>query len=171
MNQLVSLKSEVKSEQKNIPKVVSAVVREFQAETVAIKLDNNDKLLDMAIKQRTLKRSHASALVDKNVIIATVKRVSRETVEREDKLTKDVRVATKNANSNEKSAEDRKKKSYDMARHVQYLKDEIEDSRDKSNCLQVEVVNLQGLKRSVELRSGNLDREILEIKVEMKIQI
>ena len=86
-------------------------------------------------------------------------------------MTKDVRVATKNADSNEKSAEDRKKKAYDMARHVQYLKDEIEDSRDKSNCLQVEVVNIQGLKRSVELRSGNFDREILEIKVEMKVQI
>ena len=39
MNQLVSLKSEVKSEQKNIPKLVSAMVREFQAETVAIKLE------------------------------------------------------------------------------------------------------------------------------------
>ena len=146
-------------------------MRKFQAETVAIKLENNDKLLDMAIKQRTLKRSHASALVDKNVIIATVKRVSRETVEREAKLTKDVRVAMKNTNSNEKSAEDRKKKAYDMARHVQYLKDDMEGSRDKSNCLQVKVVNLLGLKRSIELRSGNLDREFLEIKVEMKVQI
>ena len=54
MNQLVSLKSEGKSEQKNIPKEVSAVVREFQAETVAIKLENNDKLLDMVVKHRTL---------------------------------------------------------------------------------------------------------------------
>ena len=50
-----------------------------------------------------------------------------------------------------------------MARHVQYLKDNLEDSRDKANCLQVEVVNLQGLKRHVELRAGHLDREILEI--------
>ena len=38
MNQLVSLKSEVKLEQKYTPKVVSAVVREFQAETVAMRL-------------------------------------------------------------------------------------------------------------------------------------
>ena len=38
INQLVSLKSEVKSDQKNTPKVVSAVVRGFQAETVAMKL-------------------------------------------------------------------------------------------------------------------------------------
>ena len=62
---------------------------------MAIKLKNNDKLLEMAVKHRTLKRSHASALVDKNVIISTVKRASRETVEGEAKLTKDVRVATK----------------------------------------------------------------------------
>ena len=60
MNKLVYLKSEVNSEQKNTPKVVSDVVREFQAETVAMKLKNNAKLLDMAVKQRTLKRSHAS---------------------------------------------------------------------------------------------------------------
>ena len=44
-------------------------------------------------------------------------------MEGEAKLTKDVRVATKNANSNEKSAQDRKKKAHDTARHVQYLKD------------------------------------------------
>ena len=106
--------------------------------------------------------------MDKNVIIPIVKRVSRETVEREAKLTKDVRVAMKNTNSNEKSAEDRKKKAYDMARHVQYLKDDMESSRDKSNCIQVKVVNLQGLNRSVESRAGNLDREFLEIKVEIK---
>ena len=55
-NQLVYLKSEVKSDQKNTPKVVSDVVREFQAETVAMKLDKNAKLLDMAVKQQTLKR-------------------------------------------------------------------------------------------------------------------
>ena len=47
-----------------------------------------------------------------------MKRASRETVEREGKLTKDVRVAMKNANSNEELAEDRKKKEYDMVRHV-----------------------------------------------------
>ena len=51
-----------------------------------------------------------------------------------------------------------------MARHVQYLKDGLEDLRDKPNCLQVEVVNLQGLKRSVELIAGNLDRDLLEIQ-------
>ena len=90
-------------------------------------------------------------------------------MEREAKLTKDVMVAMKNANSNEKSAEYRKKKAYDMAIHVQYLKDEIGDSRDKENCLQVEVVNIQGSKRSVELIAGSLDREILVIKVEMKV--
>ena len=70
-------------------------------------------------------------------------------MDREAKLTKDVRVVTKNANSNEKSAEDRKKKAYDMDRHVQYLKYEMEDSRDKAKYLQVEVVNHQGLKRSI----------------------
>ena len=59
INKLVSLKSEVKSDQKNTPKVVSAVVRGFQAETVAMKIENNVKLLDMAVKQRTLKLSHA----------------------------------------------------------------------------------------------------------------
>ena len=45
-----------------------------------------------------------------------------------------------------------------MARDVQYLEDELEDSIDKANCLQVEVVNIQGLKRSAELRAGNLYR-------------
>ena len=109
----------------------------------------------MAVKHQTVNRANKSALVDKNVIIATVKRASRETGEREDKLTKDVRVATKNANSNDKSAEDRKKKAYDTDRHFQYLKDEMEDSRDKSNYLQVEVVNIQVLKRSIELIAGN----------------
>ena len=64
-------------------------------------------------------------------------------MEREANLKKDVRVAIKNSNSNEKSAKDRNKKAYDMARHVQSLKDELEDSRDKASCLQVEVVNLQ----------------------------
>ena len=49
MNKLVSLKSEVKSEQKNTPKVVSAVVRKFQAEAVVMNLNNNAKLLDMAV--------------------------------------------------------------------------------------------------------------------------
>ena len=92
-------------------------------------------------------------------------------MEREAKLTNDVRVAMKNTNSNKKSAEDIKKKAYYMDRHVQYLKDEMEDSREKSNCLQVEVINLQGLKWSVELIAGNLDRELLEIKVEMKVRI
>ena len=58
-----------------------------------------------------------------------------------------------------------------MDRHFQYIKDDLEDSRDKANCLQVEVLNLQGLKRSVELRAGHLDKELLEIKVEMKVQI
>ena len=56
-NQLVYLKSEVKSDQKNTPKVVSDVVREFQAETVAMKLDNNAKLLEMAVNQRNLNTS------------------------------------------------------------------------------------------------------------------
>ena len=125
----------------------------------------------MAVKQRNLKISHASEIVDKNVIITTVKRASRETVDREAKSRKDVRVAMKNTKSKEKSYEDRKKKVYDMARHVWYLKDEMKDSRDKANCIQVEVVNIRVLKRSVELRAGNLDREFLEIKVEMKAQI
>ena len=58
VNQLVSLKSEVKSEQKNTPKLVSAVVGEYQARAVAMKLKNNAKLLDMAVKQRTRKISH-----------------------------------------------------------------------------------------------------------------
>ena len=125
MNQLVSLKSEVKLEQKYTPKVVSAVVREFQVETVATKLEKNAKLIDMADKQQILNRSHASALVDNNSTIATVKRASRETVEREDKLMKGVRVEMKNVNSNNKLAEDRKKKACDLARHIQYLKDEL----------------------------------------------
>ena len=84
---------------------------------------------------------------------------------------KNVRVAMKKASSNNKLSEDRKKKLYDMARNVQYIKYELEDSRDKAKCLQVIVLNLHGLKSSVELRSGNLDREILEIRVEMKVQI
>ena len=84
---------------------------------------------------------------------------------------KDVRVEIKNDNSNKKLAEDRNKKEYDMARHVQYLKDELEDSRDKANYLHVEVVDLQGLKWSVELREVNLDRELLDIKVKMKVRI
>ena len=86
-------------------------------------------------------------------------------------MTKDVRVAMKNTKSKEKLAEDRKKKAYDMARHVQYLRDELDDSRYKANCLQVEVVNLQGLKRYFELRAVNLDMERLEMKVEMKVLI
>ena len=73
----------------------------------------------------------------KNFAIVKVKRASRETVDREAYLKKDVRVAIKNSNSNKKLAEDRNKKAYYMARRVQYLKDELEDSRDKSNCLQV----------------------------------
>ena len=60
-----------------------------------------------------------------NAAIATVKRAPRKTVEREDKLTKYVSVEMKNANSNEKLSEDRNKKAYGMARHVQYLKDEL----------------------------------------------
>ena len=80
MNQLVSLKSEVKSEQNNTPKVVSAVERGFQTEIMAMKLDNNAKLLDMAVKQQTLKRSHASVLLDTNFTIATLKSAYRETV-------------------------------------------------------------------------------------------
>ena len=116
-----------------------------------MKLENNAKLLDMSVKQRTLKISHASALVDKNVTIATVKRVSRETVEKEGNSKKYVRVAIKNDKSNKKLAEDRKKKAYYMARHVHYIKDDLEDSRDKANCLQVE-------KWSVELRMVHLDR-------------
>ena len=115
----------MKSEQKNNSKVVSAVVREFQAETVAMKLEKNAKLIDMADKQQILNRSHSSALVDNNSTIATVKRASRETVEREDKLMKGVRVEMKNVNSNNKLAEDRKKKACDLARHIQYLKDEL----------------------------------------------
>ena len=134
------------------------MVREFRAETVDMKIYNNAKLLYMAVKQRTLKRSHASALEDKNDTIATVQRDSIETVDMESKFTKDVRVAMKNDNYNKKLAEDRKKKAYDMASHFQYLKDELEDSRDKVNYLQVEVVNIQGLKRYVVLRAGNLDR-------------
>ena len=90
----------MKPEHKNTLKVVSVVVREFQSETVAMKLRENTKLLDMDVKQRNLKISHASALVDKNSTTATVKRSSIDTVEREAKLTKDVRMAMKNANSN-----------------------------------------------------------------------
>ena len=161
MNQLVSLKSEVKSEQKNTPKVVSTVVREFQEDMVAMKLENNAKVLDMAVKQWTLKRSHKPALVDKNTTITTVKRASRDTVEREAKLTKDVRVEMKNSNPNKKFSHDINNKAYDMARHVQYLRDELDDSRYKANCLQVEVVNLQGLKGYFELRAVNLDMERL----------
>ena len=78
-------------------------------------------------------------------------------------------MAMKNAKYNKKLAEDRKKRSYDMARNVQYIKDELEDPRDKANYLQVEVVNLQGLKWYVEFRSGHFDRELLYIKVEMKV--
>ena len=52
MNQLVSLKLEVNFDQNNTPKVVSAVMREFQAETVSMKLKNNATFLDMAVKQR-----------------------------------------------------------------------------------------------------------------------
>ena len=51
MNQLVSLKSEVKSEQENTPKVVPAVVREFQADTVAMNLNNNAKIIYMSANQ------------------------------------------------------------------------------------------------------------------------
>ena len=138
---------------------------------MAIKLKNNEKLLDMDVKHRTLKISHSSALVYKNATIATVKSSLRETVDTGANLKKDVKVAMKNANSNEKLSEDRKKKAYDMAINVQYLKDELEDSRDKANCLQVKVINLQVLKRYVELRAGHLDREILYIKVEMKVRL
>ena len=80
--------------------------------------------------------------MDKNTTIATVKRASIETLEREANLNKDIRVAMKNANSNEKLAEDKNNKAYDMARHVQYLKYEMEYSRDRANFLQVEVVNI-----------------------------
>ena len=88
---------------------------------MATKIENNDKLLDMVANQRTLKRLHAPALVDKNATTATAKRASVETADREAKLTKDVRAEMKNDNSNEKLAEDKKKKSYDMSRHVQYI--------------------------------------------------
>ena len=109
--------------------------------------------------------------MNKHSTIATVERDSRETVEREDNSKKDVRVEIKNAKPNKKLAEYRKKKAYDTDRHVQYLKDELEDSREKANCLQLEVVNHQGFKRSVELRAGSLDKEILDIKVEMRVRI
>ena len=92
-----------------------------------MKLENNAKLIDMVVKQQALKISHTSALVDKNVTIATVKRASRNTVERGASLKKGVRVAIQNAKSNDKLAEDRKKRSYDMARHVRYIKDNLED--------------------------------------------
>ena len=49
----------------------------------------------MSVKQRNLKRSYSSELVDKNVTIATVKRASINTVEREANLKKDVRVEVK----------------------------------------------------------------------------
>ena len=94
---------------------------------VAMKLKNNSKLLDMSVKQRTLNRLHASALLDKNVTIATVKKASRERVEREANLKKGIRVANKNAKSNKILSEDRNKKAYDMARHVQYIKDDLEE--------------------------------------------
>ena len=67
-------------------------------------------------------------------------------MERKINLKKNVRVAMKDSNSNNRLAEDIKKKAYDMARHVQYLKDELKDSRDKLNCLQVEVINIHRLK-------------------------
>ena len=127
----------MKPEHKNTLKVVSVVVREFQSETVAINPENNTKLIYMVVKQLTMKRSHASTLVDKNATIATVKRDSRETVERVCNLNKDVRLAMKNANSKEKLDEYKKKKAYDMSIHVQFLKDDMEDSRDKVNFLQV----------------------------------
>ena len=78
---------------------------------MATKLKKDVKLLYMSIKQRTLKRSHTSALVDKNATITTVKMAYREIVERGDKLMKDVTVAMKNANSNEKLAGDKNKNS------------------------------------------------------------
>ena len=51
-----------------------------------------------------------------------------------------------------------------MSRHVQYIKDDLENSIDKVNSLQVK-------KRSFELIIGHLDREILDIKVNIKVQI
>ena len=51
-----------------------------------------------------------------------------------------------------------------MAKHIHYIKDELEYSIDKANCLQVD-------KWYVEFRICHLDRELLEIKVEMKVQI
>ena len=63
----------------------------------------------MAVKQRVLKISHASVVVDKNATIDTVKRASRDTEKRADNFKKDVRAAMKNSNSNNKLAEDRKK--------------------------------------------------------------
>ena len=79
----------------------------------------------MAVKQRVLKISHASVVVDKNATIDTVKRASRDIEERADNFKKDVRAAMKNSNSNKKLAEDRKKEPYYMSRHVQYLKGEL----------------------------------------------
>ena len=90
-----------------------------------MKLENNTNLIDMAVKHQTLKISNSSALVDKNSTINTVERASRETVERGANLKKDVSVAIKNNNSNKKLYGDGKKKAYDMARHVQYLKDKL----------------------------------------------
>ena len=43
-------------------------------------LENNAKRLDMVIRQRNLKISYVSALADKNVTTATVKKASIETV-------------------------------------------------------------------------------------------
>ena len=60
-----------------------------------MKLEKNAELLYMAIKQHTLKRSHALALVDKNDTISIVKTALNETVKRESILKKDVRVSTK----------------------------------------------------------------------------
>ena len=73
-----------------------------------MKLENNVKILGMAVKQRTLKISHASALVDKNANIYTVKKELRETVKKYPNLKKYVMVAMKNVNSNEKLAERRR---------------------------------------------------------------
>ena len=64
----------MKSEQKNTPTLVSAVVREFQADAGDTKISKKVKLLDMAVNQRTLKRSRASALVDKNYNISKLKK-------------------------------------------------------------------------------------------------
>ena len=60
-----------------------------------MKLENNVKILGMAVKQRTLKISHASALVDKNANIYTLKKELRETVKKYPNLKKYVMVAMK----------------------------------------------------------------------------